>query len=84
MPNNGAGQPDILTDDGRYAVQVKTRESLPSWLTDAVDQAQRDASDGRLPLLVLNEVTQGRKARRLIVLDIETWSKVTAKEDGER
>jgi len=73
LPNTGRGNPDVLTTDGRYAVQVKTRETLPAWLTDAVEQAKRDAGD-RLPMVVLNEVTQGKKARRLIVLDFDTWA----------
>lgn len=66
MPNTGRGNPDVLTNDGRYAVQIKTRETLPTWLTDAVEQAKRDAGD-RLPMVVHNQVTQGKKARRLIV-----------------
>ncbi len=83
LPNTGRGNPDVLTTDGRYAVQVKTRETLPTWLTDAVEQAKRDAGD-RLPLVVLNEVTQGKKARRLIVLDFDVWAVLShgARTDG--
>ena len=44
LPNVGRGQPDIIA--GNVAVQVKTRKVLPSWLTDAVDQAAQDAPDG--------------------------------------
>lgn len=69
LPNNGHGQPDVLTDD--LAVQVKTRKTIPSWLHDAIDQAARDAPPERLPLVVLAEASQGRKTRRYLVIDLE-------------
>jgi|SRR5579884_976110 len=76
LPNNGTGQPDVLT--ATYAVQVKTTKQLPAWLVAAVEQARRDAGPDRLPLVVLNEVSQGRRARRLAVLDFDVWRQVLA------
>jgi len=73
LPNNGAAQPDIRA--AGWAIQVKTRKELPAWLWAAVDQAARDAAPGEEPLVVLSEVSQGRKARRLVVLDFDTWAK---------
>jgi len=67
-PNNGKGQPDLLTDE--LAVQVKTRKALPGWLHDAIDQAARDADAGRLPVVVLAEASQGRRTRRYLVVDL--------------
>lgn len=72
IPNNGAGQPDIRIRG--WAIQVKTRKELPAWLWAAVDQAQRDAGEGECAAVVLSEVSQGRKARRLVVLDFEAWA----------
>jgi len=46
MPNNGRGNPDVLTNDGRYAVQIKTRETLPTWLTEAVEQPNETLAIG--------------------------------------
>lgn len=69
LPNNGAGQPDVIA--GRLAVQVKTRRAVPAWLWAAIDQAERDAAAGQLPAVVLCEATQGRKTRRLLVIDLE-------------
>src|SRR5688500_7408683 len=68
LPNNGRGQPDVLAGD--VAAQVKTMQALPAWLTDAVDQATRDAGPAELPVVVLNRVRQGAKARRLVVVDL--------------
>ena len=68
LPNNGRGQPDVRAGD--VAAQVKTTQALPAWLTGAVEQAQADAAGGELPVVVLNEVTQGRRARRLVVVDL--------------
>ncbi len=69
---NGAGQPDIRAHG--WAVQVKTRKELPAWLWAAVAQAQRDACAGEWPAVVLSEVTQGTRARRLVVLDFDAWA----------
>lgn len=71
LPNNGKGQPDVKA--GRYAVQVKTTTALPAWLVGAVDQACRDCGPGELPVVVLNQVSQGKQARRLLVLDLARW-----------
>ncbi len=54
-------------------MQVKTRKELPAWLWAAVDQAERDACAGERPAVVLSEVTQGTRARRLVVLDFDAW-----------
>jgi hypothetical protein len=81
LPNNGAGQPDvrtILVSGVRLAVQVKTTKQLPAWLTAAIDQARYDATGDELPVVVLNEVRQGVKARRLFVLDQDAWGQLTA------
>ena len=72
IPNNGAGQPDIRAYG--WAVQVKTRKQIPAWLWAAVDQAQRDACAGERPAVVLSEVTPGKRARRLVVLDFDAWA----------
>ena len=72
IPNNGAGQPDIRA--AGWAVQVKTRKELPAWLWAAVDQAQRDACAGERAAVVLSEVTPGKRARRLVVLDFDAWA----------
>lgn len=68
LPNSGHGQPDVIA--GHLAVQVKTKTSLPGWLVDAVDQAIRDAGAEQQPIVILNLVGQGRKARRLLVADL--------------
>ncbi len=75
LPNNGFGQPDVRA--GRFAIQVKSRQTLPAWLTEAVDQAERDAAAGETPVLVVSQVSQGRKARRLVVLDFDHWRGMT-------
>ncbi len=61
LPNNGQGHPDIRLPD--WALQVKTRKTLPRWLKQAQEQAQRDAGDEERAAVVLAEVRQGRKAR---------------------
>lgn len=73
IPNNGQGQPDVKAHG--WAIQVKTRKELPAWLWAAVGQAQRDAGEGERAAVVLSEVSQGRRARRLVVLDFDLWAK---------
>ncbi len=69
LPNNGRGQPDVTASN--LAVQVKTTKALPAWLIAAVDQVTRDVGAGQLPAVVLSEVRQGRKARRLVLFDLD-------------
>ena len=71
LPNTGEAGPDIRAHG--WAVQVKTRRQLPAWLWAAVEQARRDAGAGERPAVVLADVSQGRKARRLVVLDFDAW-----------
>ncbi len=70
LPNIGRGQPDVRAPG--LAGQVKTMKALPLWLVAAVDQSERDADAGELPIVVLNEVRQGVRARRLLVVDLAT------------
>jgi hypothetical protein len=78
LPNNGQGQPDIRVPG--WALQVKTRKMLPAWLTEAMTPAARDADPAERAAVVLVEVSQGRKARRLVVLEFATWQDLA----GER
>ena len=71
LPNSGFGQPDIRVNG--WAVQVKTRATVPAWLWAALDQAARDADQGERPAVVISDVVQGRKARRLVLLDFDQW-----------
>ena len=52
-------------------MQGKKRPSRPGWLWSVIDQARDDAGDGERPAVVLVEVSQGRKSKRLVVLEWE-------------
>lgn len=74
LPNNGRGQPDVRAPG--LAVQVKTMQQMPLWLTAAVAQATRDADPGELPIVVFCVAARGRTTRRLLVVDLDaltTW-----------
>ena len=73
LANIGRGQPDVRAP-GNWALQIKTRRTLPGWLWSAVDQAERDAGAGETAAVVLSEVQPGKRARRLVVLDFDTWA----------
>ena len=62
-PNNGEHRTDI--DAGPFAVEHKTRKSLPGWLTAALRQARSSAGD-RTPVVVLSHVSP-RVPRRSIL-----------------
>lgn len=69
----GANAPDVETD--AWSIEVKHRDQLPQWLTEALAQAVRNASDGKLPLVVLHESGR-RHADDLVLLrlgDFEQW-----------
>jgi len=76
LPNIGRGQPDCRAAGVAY--QIKTTKALPAWLTAAMAQATRDAVPGELPAVVLNQVAQGRRAVRLVVLPLEAWCALIA------
>lgn len=70
LPNNGYGQPAVIA--GNLAVHVKMRTSLPTWLLAAMDQSIRDARPEWQPGVILNVVSRGRKACRLLVAALDS------------
>jgi hypothetical protein len=70
-PNTGEHRSDI--DTPAFAYEVKTRKELPGWLKAAVQQACRAAQDGQTGVVVLSEVSQGKKAERYAVLRLSDW-----------
>jgi hypothetical protein len=69
VPCTGRPAPDVLTD--RWAVEVKTRKSLPAWMHHAMEQAIAQATDGRVPLVVLCEARQGSRTQRYALLRLD-------------
>ena len=76
LPNIGAGQCDVRAPG--WAVQVKTRATLPAWLWEAMAQAERDAAPYEAPVVVLAEVVPGRKTRRVVVMDFDRFAALVA------
>ena len=48
------GGTDVVTE--HWAVECKSRQTVPKWLTDAVAQAARHAGDGQTPLAVVHQL----------------------------
>ena len=71
LPDDGSGQPDFRV--AGWAARVVTRGTTPRWLWSQLERAARDAAPGERPAVVLSDVVQGRKARRLVLLDFEEW-----------
>ena len=69
--DEGNGQPDLRI--AGWAVRVVTRTTTPRWLWSQLDRAARNAEPGERPAVVLSDVVQGRKARRLVLLDFDQW-----------
>ena len=83
QPSDGKATPDMVTD--RFAIEHKSRETLPKWLTDAISQAHRNARGavsenrpkGRLPLVVLSSPQgRGRQPLRLVVMELDVFQQV--------
>lgn len=69
----GTNAPDVETES--WSIEVKHRQDLPLWLSKAMAQAARNASDGKLPLVVLHESGR-RHVDDLVMLrlgDFEAW-----------
>jgi hypothetical protein len=82
QPNIGRRAPDVLSPS--WAIEVKTRRSLPRWLLTAIAQAEEGArATGRLPLVVLVHAPgQGRRARRFALMPLEALA--SWRDDGAR
>lgn len=70
-PNSGEHRTDI--DAGPFAVEVKTRKSLPVLIIKAMAQVKAAARDGQTPIVVLSEGVQGRKGRRYVVMEFSDF-----------
>ena len=75
MSKAGLGEavPDVEND--WLSIEVKTRRTFPAWLEGSLEQAERNATAGKLPTVRLHKIGQ-RHGRDLIVLrasDFEAW-----------
>ncbi len=82
LPERGVGEPAIRLPG--WAVLVKTRATVPAWLWAALDQAARHAQEGERSAVVVSDVVQGRKARRLVLLDFDQWAALARPEEAMR
>ena len=71
LPNCGKGAPDAPATLGgqTFAIEHKSRESLPDWLTEAMAQAIRNCPAGAVPLVALTAgAGPGKANHRYVVL----------------
>ena len=72
---NANGADDGLSDDGMFAYQSKALASarFPSWMTAELDKL-RTARASKVPVLMVAETAgQGRKGRRIAVVEWSDW-----------
>ena len=74
----GMQTPDVETR--AWSVEVKCRKVLPFWLTDALAQARRNATDGKLALVILHQVGQ-RHDNDVVVLRLDDFVEWFGTED---
>ncbi len=72
LPGAGQGQPDCRPPG--WAVAILTRATAPGWLWDALDRAGRHRAPGERAAVVLTAVSQGVRARRLVLLSFEEFA----------
>lgn len=71
VPVNGrirGSAPDI--EHSSLSLEVKSRKSVPAWLTEALEQATASSRDGKLPVAVLH-ATGRQYADALCVIRLE-------------
>jgi hypothetical protein len=49
----GKEGPDVLLE--LVAPEVKTREKLPKWFVDAMEQAEHNAPEGKVPFMIIHQ-----------------------------
>ncbi len=74
LPGAGSGRPDCRPPG--WAVSILTRATAPGWLWDALDRAGRQRADGERAAVVLTAVSQGVRARRLVLLDFAEFARL--------
>lgn len=67
-----------------WAVLLRERATMPAWLWQLLDRARRAAGTGERAAVVLTEVSQGRKARRLVLMDFDQWRALVGGGEGVR
>ena len=72
LPGAGYGQPDCRPPG--WAVAILMRATAPGWLWDALDRAGRQRAEDERVAVVLTAVSQGVRARRLVLLSFEEFA----------
>lgn len=75
--NTGKASSDVQA--GAFAVECKSRKALPTWLTDAMTQAKRNAGANQVGIVVLHQVGQ-RSDNDIICIRLADWLAVTKQE----
>lgn len=70
----GKATADVLAGD--LAIEVKHRKALPQWLKGALEQAEGNAPDGRIPVVVLHEKHQ-EYGRSLAIVSLADLRRLT-------
>ena len=68
--NQGSATEDVAHD--WLSVEVKHRRTLPAWLTAALSQAQRNAPDSRLPVVILHQHGT-RSSNDVVCVKLGNW-----------
>ena len=71
--------PDV--EHQTLSVECKSRNKLPTWIEDAMKQAEASAKDGRLPVAVLHQ-DRAPYAESLVVLRLDDFADYFLKEGG--
>lgn len=73
QPNTGGHHEDV--SHTLFSFQVKKRNSMPDWFTQAIKQAINDAPSGKVPTTVfaLTKRGRGNKTEWFFVLDLDAW-----------
>ena len=65
---------DIQTE--RYAVEVKSRKSLPLWFIEAMKQAERNTPQGKIAVLILHKDGWRYDTDDLVLMRIGDWKEL--------
>jgi hypothetical protein len=72
QPCTGGHHVDV--DTAPFAVEQKTRKSLPQWLEHGIEQSKIGAAQtGKTGIVVLTVARQGVKARRYVLMTMEDF-----------
>lgn len=77
IANSGFGQPDIIYKN--FAIEHKSRKGYPSWIKDAIEQAETNAKE--LDPVTIFTFYGDNKLHKVVMISLELFQRLADNEE---